>query len=219
MCTGKKVIISFDGNVYSGKSTLINLVSEGNNVIGEHSQYFNERDFLLKDQLIIQRKYLEIDALRINELVEGINLLDRSLISLAAHVWAIQNIGGKDIRKEFIKDIFIEQKNKPIIPHVFVFVKCSRETTLRRFKDNENTVNSKGTLPYLLSYDYFRLINIFLKRISKKINTIIIDTENLSKEEAKVILSQKIKNKLSYKNNISSELIKKTIIDELYKNV
>ncbi|MBU4369129.1 deoxynucleoside kinase [Patescibacteria group bacterium] len=177
------MIIAFDGNVYTGKTTLIdNLIRYYSyNKISEYSNFFSE-DKINKhkeEHLIIQNKYLEIDVLRkkfINH--NKINLLDRSFISLTAHIWTLYKIKIVDIRKEYLKKLFfLMDNNNIILPNLFVYVTCNYKSAKVRYKQNERISNAKKTLRYFIDFNYFHLIRLFNKRCSLFIPSLEINTD------------------------------------------
>jgi len=177
------MIIAFDGGVYTGKTTLINSLIKHYDYykISEYSNFFSESKInrCKEGYLAIQNKYLEIDVLRkkfINH--NKINLLDRSFISLTAHVWALYKIKIVDIREEYLKKLFfLMDNNKIIFPNLFVHVTCNYKSAKARYKQNEKTLNAKKTLGYFIDLNYFNLIKLFNKRVSFFIPSLEINTD------------------------------------------
>ncbi len=189
------MIIAFDGNVYTGKTALIRALSKKKDVtiIGEYSEYFNEAKKQRKwgdDYLKIQLEYLKLDQKR--ELFlsnKKINLLDRSFISLFAHVWAIYN-AGVDIRKETLKGFTIFLKmDKIVIPTIYINVYCPFDTAKKRFLRNKRFGTPKNTADYLIEKEYFDSIKIFNERIFRLLPSVSINTtSSLSKNIKEIML-------------------------------
>jgi len=203
------MIIAFDGNVYTGKTTLINMFSTKYCKIREYCDYINMVDEEKKfenEYMNTQFRYLKIDALRAKGIEPSkIALLDRSFVSLCAHVWVLYKLEKIDIRKEFLsllKDYI--KKNAIIIPDVFIHVKCDYVTAKKRFVQNETTEHAKGTDYLLMDQEYFFFINKFNEKLQIALGqNLIIDTN----EEFKETLT-KVKNWIkNYKKNDKNIII------------
>jgi thymidylate kinase len=186
------MIISFDGNVYSGKTTIINNLSSlfGYNKINEHSFFIDNLTFDQTNFLATQSKFLEVDKARSTCLRNDIDLLDRSIISVAAHVYSMAKIGAIDKRKEFLK-ILKNNKNSLIFPDRYIYVESDHETSLIRCNSLKNY---KDTGDIYLSEDYFNYIGIF----NEKINGLKIKTDfKLNELEIKKINNKIFNHKIS----------------------
>lgn len=181
-----KQIISFDGNVYTGKTSIINSLSEiiDINVICEYSNYFNEIDFRGLSPSEIQSKYLNVEYIRSSKINNNkINILDRSIISQAAHIWISYKINEYDLRSEFISTI--KNSKKIIIPDLSIFIRCEFDKSKKRFLNGESSKNKKDTNNNLINQEYYELFNQFMIQFAN----ITIDTTNSSlKESAKEVL-------------------------------
>ena len=176
------MIIAFDGNVYTGKTTLIATLAKkmDANIVKEYSAYFDETTEERENgdnHLKIQHKYFTLDQKRKFSLSsKKINLLDRSFISLFAHVWALYNC-GIDIRKEVLGWFsFLLNKNEIIIPAVYIYVHCPFDLVKRRFLYNEKYGIPKNTADYLIEQKYFNSVRTFNKRVSKFLPSLCINT-------------------------------------------
>lgn len=157
------MIISFDGNAYTGKTTLIRVLSDryGYNAINEHSFFLNDvkKKFCYDNSYLnTQLQYLGVDKYRrkfINKNI--INLLDRSLVSMSAHVYALHDLGLTDIRKEYL-NLLESRIEEILIPDVFVMVSCKHSTSYVRCLEVNN---EKQTENMYLSEKYFESITKF----------------------------------------------------------
>ena len=207
------MIIAFDGNVYTGKTTLIKALSKKihANIVSEYSEYFNEAKKQSKkrmDHLKIQLEYLKLDQKRRTSLSsKQMNLLDRSFISLFAHVWATYN-AGIDIRRETLKEFAIFLKrNKIIIPTIYVDVYSPLDIVKERLSQNKKLRILKNTADYLIEEDYFNSIQIFNERIFRLLPSLRINTaSSLSKNVNELT---RFLNSLPELHTTKAELLKK----------
>lgn len=176
------MIIAFDGNVFVGKTSLVRALALilPAIMIDEHSEFLSAHTLshivTAEDVAVsLQSKYLIAEEKRCAYLKEGkINLLDRSFVSMSAHVFALNRISGIDIREEFLRGLQKKMESgKVVIPDVFYFVKCDHETIRGRISEN----SSKNTDPIYYTGEYLDAIEYFNKAWSGKIGGITIDTE------------------------------------------
>lgn len=210
------MIVSFDGNVYCGKTTIINKLAKKSCKIKEYCNYLdkiNKEKRFNNRWLNTQLRYLKIDAQRNKNLNNfEINLLDRSFISLCAHVWALYRLRKTDIRKEFLE--FLKKymlEDKIILPDIFVHVTCDYSIAKNRFIQNEKTKHAKGTDRLLINKHYFFFVNEFNELWSQKLQqSITIDTNKKFENTLSKInksLNKKInRNKKTYKAKIIKTL-------------
>ncbi|MFH1589020.1 MAG: deoxynucleoside kinase [archaeon] len=209
------MIISFEGNVYSGKTTLISELKKLDKfiIIPEYSYFFKENDFQNLDAWSLQKKYMETDIQRVILLENGEkSLVDRSILSQAAHVWASYKLNIVDIRKEFLEKLSaMIKQNRIIIPDLFITVKCSHDLIKKRYKLGENSKQKKQTNPLLIKKEYLIQIEYFLKKISSKIPSETIDTTELNEMTSTRILFQKIREHSKSKKYDLFKIIKKQL--------
>jgi deoxyadenosine/deoxycytidine kinase len=200
-------IIALDGNVYTGKTSLINEFSKKKtiNVLPEYASFFNETEFRYLSPIEIQHKYLEAEKIRKSKLSFKKNtLLDRSIISQAGFVYASYKQGNFDLRKEFLYSLKQMQKNNElIIPHHFVHIKCDFKILKKRYIEEEKSENAKNTDCKLLSKEYCFLLDEFLSKFAD----FTINTTNLTVVESK----QKLIDFISHEGKPSDEDIIKKI--------
>ncbi|MDD2766278.1 MAG: deoxynucleoside kinase [Candidatus Moranbacteria bacterium] len=174
------MMISFDGNVYVGKTTLIKSLSQryGFSTIDEHSFFINDiqqKDYYENEYVNTQARYLDVDIQRGKLLRNGINLLDRSFVSVSAHVYAIYKLGLVDIRSSYL-ELLVSKVGEILIPDIFVFVSCEYETSRARCFESGNR---KQTGDLYLSEQYFRFVKIFNVNFISMVNGHVIDTESI----------------------------------------
>lgn len=168
------MIISFDGNVYAGKTTVINQISSdlGAKSISEHGIFLESCDF--QDPWDLQLRYIEAEARRAKlKIADGIQLLDRSFVSMAAHVYAIYKIGKVDMRALFLEKMSSRMIiNQVLIPDFFCFVRCSSDVIHARISMD----NVRGTDPLYYTESYLEAIDAFNEAWIRKVDGIVIDT-------------------------------------------
>ncbi len=187
------MIVAFDGNVYSGKTTLAEALARkiNANIVKEYSKYFDEnykKRKTKKDYFDIQQEYFLIDQKRKLSLLNSkINLVDRSFISLFANIWAIYK-AGIDIRKETIREFtLLLREDKIIVPTFFVNVECPYTLAKKRFIFGKSS--NKNTAEYLIRKDYFYFVRQFNKRIFNTLPFLQIDTTKTINENLNKIIS------------------------------
>lgn len=204
-------IITFDGNVCTGKTSIISELAKRNGwkKIDEYSIFFNNKKMLRsnKDYLINQKKYLLVDKIRKKSVSElNINLLDRSFVSTSAHVWALYRQGIVDIRKEYFNLLCELIDGKFIIlPDVFVYVISDYNTIKKRCKNRQKTTTKNKKLytgtKYYIEVDYVKYISEFNKRFNREKKSLIINTDKLNATEAARILENKLGKVVVHKIN------------------
>lgn len=172
------IVISFDGNVYTGKTTLIRFLSDkyGYASVDEHSLFIDgvpQRSFHKNEYLDTQERYLSVDTYRKTSLQADINLLDRSFVSVSAHVYALYELGLADIRGAYI-GLFKKKIEEIIFPDAFVWVHCGYDTSRTRCL---RVNNKKKTEDIYLSNKYFDSIERFNANWVLSVNGYVINTE------------------------------------------
>jgi len=158
------MIVAFDGNVFVGKTTLINHLSSQMKcqLIPEHSFFVNKIEERKKysPELAEHLRYLRVDHQRIKMIKKGVNLLDRSFISLSAHVYALYASFGVDLRERHLAILkrFLFEK-KIIVPDFYVFVYCEWKVARKRFLNN--VYDDRGTPDVFFSKKYFSGVEKF----------------------------------------------------------
>lgn len=142
------MIIALDGNVFVGKTTLCNIFSKKNNynVVLEYSDFINKtKNKSFKQVSFLEHsKYLKLDNIRKKYLKNNINFVDRSFVSLSAHIYALYKNGIADFRREHINMFHqLLKNNYIIIPNCYVFVTCNYNCAKKRFL-LEKRIDGKG---------------------------------------------------------------------------
>lgn len=195
------MIISFDGNVFAGKTTLIDYlageikcrrVAEQTFFIGKIKK---EKNYPL--ELREHLRYLQADRLRIKMIGEGINLLDRSFVSLSAHVYALYYYSGIDLREkhmQFLQSLL--SRGKIIVPDIFVFVFSKRIVAHKRFLADRRD-GGRGTPAMYLDKNYYYAVekfNLLWQKGSKRGCVVEHGKVNYKSVKTEILLTNK-KNK------------------------
>lgn len=175
------MIIAFDGNVFVGKTSLIEALSSlcSAIVVNEHGQFLdtNISTHVVTEKemaIFLQSKYFDAEEKRCVCIEKKqINFLDRSFVSMAAHVFALNLVSGIDIREWFLQEIQKRIKlGKVIIPDLFCFVRCDHKIINKRIAED----NSRGTDSVYFSEKYFGAIESLNKAWSDKVGGLMVDT-------------------------------------------
>ena len=180
------MILAFDGNVFTGKSTLIKALAPLLNASTVNEQgYFLELENgtshhtvgVKENAIFLQLRYLDAEEKRLAHFdAEAMNLLDRSFVSMAAHVFALNYVNGIDIRNWFLRELEERISScKVAIPTLFCFITCSHETIRARIlKDN-----SRNTDTVYYSEKYLEAIDTFDRFWVGKTEGLTIDIESV----------------------------------------
>jgi deoxyadenosine/deoxycytidine kinase len=202
------MIIALDGNVFVGKTTLCNIFSKKNNynVVLEYSDFINKtKNKSFKQVSFLEHsKYLKLDNIRKKYLKNNINFVDRSFVSLSAHIYALYKNGIADFRREHINMFHqLLKNNYIIIPNCYVFVTCNYNCAKKRFLLEKRIDGKKGTPTFFINKGYFLAINEFNSLWQKNIKSGLIINTNHSAEK---------NNQIGINNNFFKKLTKKQII-------
>lgn len=189
------MIISFDGNVFVGKTTIISNLSLrfGFNKMPEYGDVLSDI-FLDCDYKDVhknnQERYLMVDKKRMNLIKEGVNLLDRSFVSMSAHIYALNKMKIMDIRDFYIARLAAHLGRKEIIlPNKYIIVSCPYEVAYDRFVDGYSI---KGTGQEYIKRDYFEYVNEFNFRWLESIPGLMVDSrEEVSCSEIADFINEK----------------------------
>lgn len=178
------MIIAFDGNVFSGKTSLIRTLAPlcDSNIIDEHS-FFLKTEIPIhavtneETAISLQLKYIDAENRRQSKLnAKKLNLLDRSFVSMAAHVFTLNSVQKIDMRDWFLMEIEKRMKlGEAIIPDIFCFIKCSHKTIQKRALVNQ----SRSTDKIYYKDDYLSAIERFNQMWIDKVKGITIDTNTV----------------------------------------
>lgn len=183
------MIISLDGNVFSGKTTLIKKITKTSDYerVNDHSDYL--RDFFSEpysheSAKARQNRYLGAERKR-KQLSRSNNLLlDRSFVSMSAHVYALAMTDGGDIRDWYLSKLESNIKaHNFLVPDLYIFTKVKHEDALERYKND----SEKQTPRRLLNKDYFTIIDRYNKIWVDKFEGLTLNT---SKQSVKTLRDQ-----------------------------
>lgn len=154
------MIIALDGNVCTGKTTLQQYLKNlGFAPVEEYCTFFDKTPA----ELPTQRRYLLAEGMRQAKLDPSRNMvLDRSFISLCAHVWAQHRIDKEDMRASFLDDLCQEVSRKSVtLPDMFVHLRCTYQNLYSRFLERETSSRALGTSRELIEPAYINEIDEF----------------------------------------------------------
>lgn len=167
----RKIIIAFDGNVYTGKTTFLKQLAKEveANYIPEHSDMLSK--VILKKNysdpyMEIHYKFMLTDKLRMIFLESGVNFLDRSFVSFSAFVFALFKCGITDIRSDYLeafRDLTV--KNQIIIPDYYVHFKADYNLAIKRFQGDKG----RNTPDFLIKKDFFNYFDLFCEQWISKV--------------------------------------------------
>jgi deoxyadenosine/deoxycytidine kinase len=175
------MIISIDGNVFSGKTALATALSQMFDavIVAEHSDIINLRD--VSDEETVHDRYIETEATRaLQHAGEKRDIiLDRSVISLCAHAYATHRLGGVDLRERTIMKLrAMMGREGMIIPDIRIHTVCAHATSIARWKKSGGDAGTKGTAPALLEKEYQHFIDVFVQRCIDGSRGVRIDTDH-----------------------------------------
>ena len=179
------MIIAFDGNVFSGKTSFIAgfCGSAKCVVVPEHSHFV--ADFRShEDAWSVQQKYLDAEVKRHVYLLgmpsERLILVDRSFVSMAAHVWALYTTQGVDMRARFLGRVTRGIRSNWItLPNQFCHVVC--DYPLIRARAAIDVV--KRTDRFYMDENYLKAVDAFNRKWQIHFPGCLIDTS--TEESAK----------------------------------
>ncbi|MBU4512610.1 deoxynucleoside kinase [Patescibacteria group bacterium] len=174
------MIISFDGNVFTGKTTLINKLALicPCDVISEHSDFIDsvtEISVFGNNYMNEQLRYIGVDKLRKQALGRRVCLLDRSFVSMSAHVYALFIVGSADIRNFYIQELKRCLANKEIIvPSKYINLVSPHSIAKQRFDRNQE----RGTDKAYIDRKYFTAIEKFNSLWARYVVSMMVDTND-----------------------------------------
>ncbi len=176
------LIISIDGNVFTGKSTLIrNLGLPSIEEHSHHTTYAAGRDPWRE-----HKKYLLVEESRIRRQLDAITVLDRSIFSLAAHAYALWAISTIDFRARFINHI--SQPDHIILwPEVSIVLVEEYDICVKRYRADKRLHTQKSTADIFINRRYFDAINKFYETLSQQIQIMIIKGGSIEKRKNTVL--------------------------------
>ena len=151
------MVISIDGNVYTGKTYLIEKLSRDMDVV-VIPEYEHDLEFMKKNCAInIQKFFLNQEYQRVEYYRKhgGTVLVDRSFLSIVAHSYAMDYLDNANVLK-------------PLVGHIIELIKGERILlpdlmlhTVDSYEDKIDT-NNKGTRELYFDVEYRKRIDAFL---------------------------------------------------------
>lgn len=154
------MIFSCDGNVFTGKTFLLNTMSD--HAIQKVDEYKSHPYISLatneKEALEVQRYYIDQEINRkknIKESLKQVVGLDRSVLSLIAHTINLYLLWNIDIRRDvfvYLEDLV--EKKEILIPNKFVILDLPNNEIKKLWQNDLKKKNTKGTLPFFVDDSY-----------------------------------------------------------------
>lgn len=182
------MIVSFDGNVYAGKSSIIQLLNEhycSSIVVPEHSDVVGEIP-ITKHVFAEELRYLASETYRYEDLdfEHEIIFFDRSILSQVLHCLVTSKPNSEKRSWFFGQVVELISRKKILFPDVYIFLFCQASCIRQRILKNE----SKMTPPLFYSeeylnkaYGYFVRIQDFLT--NRGVDVRVMDTSELSEQD------------------------------------
>lgn len=171
------MILALDGNVYTGKTTLARTIASRMRytLIPEYCEYVTPSRYGDASKAL-QRAYLDAERERKKSLPSASAVLDRSIVSQAAHVWARYMLEEEDTRQFFLDELkLMFQKGEIIVPDIHVHLRLSYDTLTSRF-ETMNEVSEKGTPRQLVRRGYLTHVDAFNEALVHMLKGISVDT-------------------------------------------
>jgi hypothetical protein len=113
------VIVAIDGTAFAGKTSLVTEAGRhGATVVPEYHPEDGDRDALERQQAYLDQ---EVGRTRLVADARDLVLLDRSFLSLAAHVWCLFETRGVDILDAFAARLAAALRQRTVVvPDLFV---------------------------------------------------------------------------------------------------
>ena len=160
------LIVSFDGNVYCGKTTTINYAKyiEGQYILNEYSPVVNQDLDILKIQELFIAQEAERKQFINTECSPGETIfIDRSILSILAYTYVRYKIGLIDIRKHVYQMVLNGlKKNSIVIPNHYVLFTSQYRNITERYWKYESRPMRKGTDPLLIRKEYIMEYDRFM---------------------------------------------------------
>lgn len=203
------MIIALDGNVFSGKTTLIKKIAKTSEYerVNDHSDYL--RDFYSEPSnynsaKALQDRYLAAERERKQLSRSKKLLLDRSFVSMSAHVYAQAMTNSNDIRDWYLSKLESNIKaNNFLVPELYIFTKVKRGDAIERYKND----SEKQTPRRLLNKHYFTMIDRYNKIWVDKFEGLTLNT---SQQSVKTLRDQVIQADLQESSTAVESIVEAT---------
>ncbi|HBL77060.1 MAG: hypothetical protein A2W90_19185 [Bacteroidetes bacterium GWF2_42_66] len=176
-------VISIDGNVNAGKTSLLKAIVFMNNLLNikyvpEHTDLLDPNIEESLSFIMLQEKYLNTELVKydiINNSSADLFLMDRSFISIFAHTLATTSRISKE--RIFVVNKLCEliESKRIIIPNCFVFFDVKYEVCINRYNNNHK---AKGTSLDLVDPIYFNFLQNFYREWVKLVGGHMISSHD-----------------------------------------
>lgn len=158
-----RIIVSIDGNVNTGKTTLFNDLKKEHSSYSFSEEYSNVHE---EDDLERQVLFLMQDRFRVGRNARNV-IVDRSILSLSAYTYWLYKCGKNDIRTVFYDRLIDELENKTLeLPNKVI---VCRQNYLKIWEAYLGNKNIKDTDSDLVNEQYIDTQNNFYKRFNEAI--------------------------------------------------
>lgn len=169
------MITAIEGNVYGGKSSLAQRLGSATGwiIVPEHTAFLPDGDRSdRRSWSTEQQRYVAAEVKRAELFQQCPLLLDRSVLSLAAHVTILYRLGLADIRVEFLDDLHrLWMLKRIIVPTNVIWIRCPFQVIRQRWSRD----NRRGTDQLFLQPDYIQHHEWWFAALGKHFPLITID--------------------------------------------
>lgn len=162
-----RLIVAVDGNVNTGKTTLVH------DLIKDHPDFVCAEEYSVEietDAYDRQIKYLLQDEKRIGNTMKNI-IMDRSILSLCAYVYWLYKGQGLDIRTRFYSAYIVSLASCQRIPNMVVLCYQEKDWIKAAYSSNKDI---KGTDSLLVDDLYLKIQDEFYKSFQEELNDKVI---------------------------------------------
>lgn len=159
------MIVSFDGNIYCGKTTTVAKLKKAFPECEVVDEYHSlESDDYWYKQVAYFSQEIQRNKI-INRFDSGkVVLLDRSVLSILAYNWSAFQLGVADARQQCYELLNRLIWNKSvIIPHFFVLLKTDYHSMRKRYIKGERFGSPKKSELLLTSKEFYNCYNTFVE--------------------------------------------------------
>lgn len=199
-------MISFDGNVFTGKTHIAQCLAYSHcwQYIGEHVDYlFNARRKAPQKEFTWNKhaEYCATEKDRTAQAAAPTVVLDRSFLSLSAHVYCLFKTQKTDLRMQYVDFLKTSlAKKQLLVPNSIVHLHCSRSQGLVRWQQGKQ----KKTPELFLQQRYWDANNTFYTMLQCTLPLIAVSSStSFRKTQEKV--EQLLQNSAHYFNYSSKK--------------